>query len=286
MKNKLYGRAVYKLLLSSGLGLSCVACEPPEQTRQQAPSLSSAAAKAPAATQLPNARPIGELELLAAGDSIGPRPLEVSKVGESQLRVEPDPTSISVDTINRRFLVINGNEDTPQLFYRASPVDTTWLELNLFAKYEHGGEQTHIDIQEANLDAQGRPEALITYSSASYGSGGGTNYASTYLLDMTPPTPLLLLQASTSFIMEAFPGYAAMHGDTLNDDFEEYQGFERTVQLRPREVIVGRVKTQGRHPEPSWRDYLTALPAGRYRYQHGRMYLVKNHYKPVLVPKQ
>jgi hypothetical protein len=149
-------------------------------------------------------------------------------------------------------------------------------ELNLFAKYEHGGEQEHIDIKEASLDGQGRPEVLITYSSSSYGSGGGTTYSSSYLLDMTPPTPLLLLQASTSFILEAFPGYATMHGDTLDDDFEEFQGFERTVQLRPREVVVGPVKTQGRHPEPSWRDYLTALPAGRYRYQHGRMYLVKN----------
>jgi hypothetical protein len=276
MKNKLYRRAIYKLLLSSAFGLCCVACQPPEQTRQQGPTTLPATAQPPAATQLPSARPIGEPELLTVGDSIGPRPVEVSEVGESQLRVEPDQTSISVDTINRHFLIIYGNEDTPQLFYRARTADTTWLELNLFATYEHGGEQTHIDIQEANLDRQGRPEALVTYSSSSYGSGGGTNYASTYLLDMTPPTPLLLLQASTSFIMEAFPGYATMHGDTLNDDFEEYQGFERTVQLRPREVVVGRVKNQGRHPEPSWRDYLTALPAGRYRYQHDRMYCVKN----------
>jgi hypothetical protein len=274
MKNKLYGRTIYRLLLSSGLALCCVACQAPEQTKQ-VPSLPPATAQAPAATQLPSVRPIGAPELLVVGDSIGPRPLEVSKVGESQLRVKPDPISISVDTINQHFLVINGTEDTPQLFYRARTADTTWLEINLFAKYEHGGEQTHVDIQEANLDGQGRPEALITYSSASYGSGGGTNYASTYLLDMTPPTPLLLLQASTSYIDEAFPGYAAMHGDTLDDDFEEFEGFERTVKLRPREVIVGSIKTQGRHPESSNHDYLTALPAGRYRYQHGRMYLVR-----------
>jgi hypothetical protein len=274
MKNKLYGRTIYRLLLSSGLALCCVACQAPEQTKQ-VPSLPPATAQAPAATQLPSVRPIGAPELLVVGDSIGPRPLEVSKVGESQLRVKPDPISISVDTINQHFLVINGTEDTPQLFYRARTADTTWLEINLFAKYEHGGEQTHVDIQEANLDGQGRPEALVTYSSASYGSGGGTNYASTYLLDMTPPTPLLLLQASTSYIDEAFPGYAAMHGDTLDDDFEEFEGFERTVKLRPREVIVGSIKTQGRHPESSNRDYLTALPAGRYRYQHGRMYLVR-----------
>jgi hypothetical protein len=110
MKNKLYGRAMYKLLLSSGFGLCCVACQPPEQTRQQAaPSMSPATTKAPAATQLPSARPIGEPELLAVGDSIGPRSLEVSEVGESELRVKPDPISISVDTINRHFLVIYGN---------------------------------------------------------------------------------------------------------------------------------------------------------------------------------
>nr|GFC88178.1 hypothetical protein [Tanacetum cinerariifolium] len=79
----------------------------------------------------------------------------------------------------------------------------------------------------------------------------------------------LLLRAKTSFIVEILQGYAAMHGDTLADD-EVYTGYERTVRLRPHELVLGTIKASGRKTKPEQRSELTQLPAGRYRYQYDK----------------
>lgn len=216
-----------------------------------------------------------QLELLAVGDSIGPRPLEVSRVGTAQLRTELAEEYTTADTIAGRFLVIKSLSDTPRLLYRASRHDTVWTELDgLLNHYEHADQQFDVQVRQANLDGQGRPEVLVHFYSAGYGSGGGTTYASDYVLDITNSPPQLLLQANTHFISEAFPGYAAMHGDTLEADQIEV-GYERSLKLQGHELLLSPIKAKGRDPEPSWREELTQLPAGRYRYQHGKMLRIK-----------
>jgi hypothetical protein len=264
----------YHLTLGCGLWLCCVACQPQqqEQVKSEVASFPKPASCARAVDPRPSVKPAARLELLAIGDSIGPRPLDAYEIGESQFRVEPDGFSVLVDTINKHFLFIDNSVDGPQLFYRANPVDTVWLALPLFDKYSHGYEQVQVSAQEANLDGQGQPEVLLTYSSASYGSGGGTTYASAYLLDVTPPTPQLLLQVQSQETEEAFGAYATMHGVDLKPD-EADTGYERRVTLHHHELTLGPVKTRG---NSRLRDSpLANLPAGRYRYQHGRMYLVK-----------
>nr|GFC31289.1 hypothetical protein [Tanacetum cinerariifolium] len=131
------------------------------------------------------------------------------------------------------------------LLYRAQAADTTWLELDgLLGHYqEESTQQQDVEIRQANLDGKGQPEVLVIFTSADYGSGGGFNYTSIYLLDVTAYPPRLLLRAKTGFVLEAFQGYAAMHGDTLADD-EVYTGYERTVRLRPRELVLGPIKSR------------------------------------------
>ena len=215
-----------------------------------------------------------QLELLAVGDSIGPRPLETSRVGTAELLTEFAEEGATADTIAGRFLVVKPISETPRLLYRASRNDTVWTELDgLLNRYDHGDQQSDVEIRQANLDGQGRPEALIHFYSAIYGSGGGTTYASDYVLDITSTPPQLLLQASTRYIQEAFPAYAAMHGEPLKEG-EVEEGYERSVKLKGRDVLLGPIQAEGLAPEPSDREQLTQLPAGRYRYQSGKVFRV------------
>lgn len=201
----------------------------------------------------------GQLKVLVASESIRPQRLEVSRIGAAQLRIQPAPSYESIDTIADRFLTIKPSGETLRIFYRTSRQDTVWTELDgLFNRHEHGGSMTYVEIQQANLDGQGRPEVLIHFSSEIRGSGGGTDYASDYLLDITSSPPQLLLQASTGYIDESFG--------------EESDGYERSIKLQGREVLVGPIKTVGRNPEPTLRANLTQLLAGRYRYQNGKVF--------------
>lgn len=254
----------------------CEARQPAEQSQEIRGTTHLVAAPDKAApVRLAAAHQPEQLELLAVGDSIGPRPLETSRVGTAQLRAELVEEYTTADTIAGRFLVVKYITDTPRLLYRASRHDTVWTELDgLLDHYEHGEQIPDVQIRQANLDGQGRPEVLVHFYSAIYGSGGGTTYASDYVLDISSSPPQLLLQASTRFIMEAFPAYAAFHGDTLDDDQVEI-GYERNMKLQDHEVLVGPIEAEGRDPELNWRKELTQLPTGRYRYQNGRVFRVR-----------
>lgn len=205
-------------------------------------------------------------------DSIGPRKLETSKVGASEVWLFADEFN-NVDTLSAHFLSLCTIGELPRLLYRATPSDTVWTDLGIeFGKYNVDPGHAGLTIDETNLDGKGRKEVLVSYGSATYGSGSGTRWSSIYIVDLTPREPLLLLQAFTSEIDEAFPAYAAMHGDTLDpEDIET--GFERTIKLQRREIIVGRIDTLGRPDEGSI-PRLTQLPAGRYHYQNGKVFRV------------
>lgn len=278
------------LLLSALLLLYCVACQPQEQgghvpaaTRQdgavQQP-VRPAASTAPAVSSdsaeqamVVNLKPF-RLKSLAAGDSIGPWPLELSPNSPTQVRIKLNDEYTSVDTLNSHLLIITALEEPMHVLYRAKTTDTTWIELGGLFQYQQGDQQKRVEFQQVNLDGESRPEILLTFTSADYGSGSGSNYASIYLLDVTAYPPQLLLRAKTSFIVEILQGYAAMHGDTLADD-EVYTGYERTVRLRPHELVLGTIKASSRKTKPEQRSELTQLPAGRYRYQHGKVFRVK-----------
>lgn len=267
---------ILKSRLSWMLLVGCAACQSrqPERDVPARPPRPAPVAAHPADSSRVVPTAAESLERLAVGDSIGPRPLEISPVGTAQLRAELAEQYAEADTVVGRFLVVKKLSDAPRVLYRGNRADTTWTELlGLLDHYEYGGEQQEVLIKQANLDGQGRPEALLSFSSASYGSGGGFAYASHYLLDVSSLPPRLLLQASTSYVGETFGGYVAMHGGTL-DPADEYQGFERAVTLRSHEVVVGRIRQRGRHTEVSWRDELTALAPGRYRYQQGSLWRV------------
>lgn len=195
-------------------------------------------------------------------DSLGPRPLSVEWIGVSELGFGSD-----VDTISAQFLLARG--DRPILYYRPTLQDTVWSALDL--SFGDGYEQVAVDITESNLDGRGKSELLLTLSSASYGSGSGTRYCYSYVLDVTLREPLLLLQAKISEVIERFPAYAAMHDITLDPEEIEV-GCERTLKLRKQEIVVGPIETVGKNE--SNECTITKIPTGCYRYQRGKVFRV------------
>jgi hypothetical protein len=265
--------SMFRLLAFAWLGLACWACQQNTPSQESAPARPLPAV--PAAKPLAAALPLrdSQPELSGAGaDSLNPRPVDVVLVGAAQLRAAAADSYTEVDTLSARFVWLQAVAEAPRLLYRANPLDTTWLELRInFDRHERGNEAVRLTIEEANLDGRGRPEVLVRLESAANGSGGGTTWSSVYLLDVTPPQPLLLVQAQVSCIYEAFAGYAQLHGLEVDPD-EQFTGCDRAVQLHKRELRFGPIEPTGNFDLQD--SELTRLPAGRYRYQHGKVFRV------------
>lgn len=219
-------------------------------------------------------------EYLISVDSTGPMKLETYFVNAVQIRsISNLPDTLGefdkIDTLfGGHFLAIYGLGAPPTLYYRSNQQDTLWQGLNLPVKdYESGEEAVEMKLDTANLDKQGRAEVLVQLSSASNGSGGGASYKSFFLLDINPPEPKMLLRGQISIMDEWFPGYFAMHNLELAPE-DQYNGYERAITLKEREIVVGRIRKRGRNKDKISLPLLTPLPAGRYRYQNGRMYRV------------
>ncbi|HEX8349555.1 MAG TPA: hypothetical protein VF598_06325 [Hymenobacter sp.] len=208
--------------------------------------------------------------------------LEIDLVNAAQIRLRPElPDTLGeyyneyyeMDTLfGGHFLATYGYQGTQALYYRCNQQDTLWQRLNLpVEEYESGSESGEMKLDTANLDKQGQAEVLVQLSSASNGSGGGTRYKSFFLLDITPPEPKLLLRGQILIMDEWFPGYFGMHNLELKPE-DQYNGYERAITLRSREIVVGRIRKRGRNKDG---NQLTPLPSGRYRYQKGRMFRVR-----------
>ena len=127
--------------------------------------------------------------------------------------------------------------------------------------------QSTIAFSLDNLDQQGQPELVVTVSQSDVGGNAGRDdWRWVNIIDLTPRQPLLLLSAGTAAESEAYGGYQALHGKTLNPS-ESVSGCSRRISVRQHEVLVGPIKTKGDNPDCS----LTALTPGRYRYQGGQL---------------
>ena len=206
--------------------------------------------------------------------------LETDLVNAAQIRLisnVPDTLDgfCKMDTLfGGHFLAIYDCGAMPALYYRSNQQDTLWQSLNLpVEEYESGQDAVEMKLDTANLDKQGQAEVLMQLSSASNGSGGGTSYKSFFVLDISPPKPKILLRGQNSIMDEWFPGYFAMHNLELAPE-DQYTGYERAITLRAREIVVGRIMKRGRNKDKKSLFPLTPLPAGRYRYEGGRMFRV------------
>ena len=267
-----------------GLVELLVACQPDQRRTAaekprpalpgQAPVVVDDSVKRATATQTGKSR-----EHLISVDSTGPMKLETYPVNAAQIRsiayLRDTGDFDRMDTLfGGHFLAVRGFDVPPALYYRANKQDTLWQDLGLpVREYESGPEAVELKLDTANLDKQGQAEVLVRLNSAGYGSGGGTSYKSFFLLDINPPEPKLLLRGQISIMNEWFPGYFAMHNLELAPE-DQYTGYERAITLRKREIVVGRIKKRGRNKDGISLPPLTPLPAGRYRYQSGRMFRV------------
>ena len=201
----------------------------------------------------------------AVRDSIGPINLPWQQVDLSGLRAAPE-IGMKVDTLLGRFLEVREVEQVPRLFYKSSSGD--WIEIDL-ALPELGGDNwrngnAEISVDTANLDLRGAPEVLVTAETYDMGSGSGSRWVYKAVLDISNK-PIMLLRGWTEVEDER-------HGEgnegTPADELDAI--CSREVVMRNHEVVIGPIKKGGK-PDSVTCDILTALPAGHYRYQNGKV---------------
>jgi hypothetical protein len=278
-----YGR----LHLGAAVLLSLLACE---QRRPRTTEQVVAAAK----TALPDAAPVPQAAPVTPVAAAVPD-VEPEETGPPVVAVtdRTAPVTLSAQSLNAaewdhlnaewenwntvtrfgRFCLVERHE-LPRLFYQAIGQDSIWAEIDLALPDEEpvwGPESAETELDTVNLDGRGAAELVLRFHPASYGSGGGTTWDHVSVLDVSA-CPKLIFRALLASEDEAFGGYAKLHGYTIAPG-EQYTGCKRSFRVRGRELVLGPVKTIGNTKRGDCR--LTKLRAGRYRYQCGRMYRVR-----------
>lgn len=282
-----YGR----FLVGAAVLLSLFACErgAPKTTEATAPANGSALDTS-SAIRLPSQMPLtakisSPTQLVA--DSISPVTLPTWPLTGQQwdsLNTEwNDTTRISGSQIVNfaGFRLVQESSERPRLFHHIARGDADWLEIDLALVApdaedapQWGAESGNYSIDTLNLDGRGAAEVVLRLHPASYGTGSGTVWDQVSVLDVTStPTPTLIFQVLLAAEDEAFGGYATMHGYKIAAG-EQFTGCKRSFKVRGRELVLGPVRTIGNTKIGDCT--LTKLPAGRYRYQNGKMLRVRN----------
>lgn len=283
-----YGR----FLVGAAVLLSLFACG---RTRPRTIEQIVAAAKASRPTDSPatKATPVAPVEAVAPDALLEKPGLSVQEVtdhtGPDTLATWPlnraEWDSLNADWDKRksdcsitnfgRFRLVEGIEK-PRLFYQVAAHDSTWTEIDLAlldVEIDWGMESRGTELDTVNLDGRGAAELVLRFRPASYGSGGGRVWDHVSVIDVSL-SPMLVFRALLAVEEEAFAGYATMHGIEMTPG-EEFTGCKRSFKLRGRELVLGSVRTIG-NTEVGDCD-LTKLPAGHYRYQHGKLIRVKSN---------
>lgn len=203
-------------------------------------------------------------------DSLGPKPMTFDAVGTATIK-QKAADGARLDTLlgGRCLRVWSSDPEVrcPYLLFRVSLQDTLWQRFYFEDAILYGGDNCMLEV--STFDWDGRPprEIRIDATSGQHGGGGGgSDYESVYIFSPgRAPRQLLKLKTADTDQMAGM----GLEKVPLN---ERYTGCTRTVTVRGHEVVVGPIKTIGnfnRNDCP-----LTQLPAGRYRYQGGRVFRV------------
>ena len=217
-----------------------------------------------------------------------PVPEATGRIGPDSLAIWPVNTaewdSLSADWDKRkdfcsttqfgRFRLVEGL-GKPRLFHQVALHNSTWTEIDLalpdveidWGMMKSPRREDGPELDTVNLDGHGAAELVLRFHPASYGSGGGRVWDHVSVIDVSS-SPMLVFRALLAVEEEAFGSYAAMHGIEIAPD-EEFTGCKRSFGVRRRELVLGAVRTIGN--TKAGECTLTNLPAGRYRYQNGKM---------------
>lgn len=223
-------------------------------------------------TALPRRRP-PEPGLVAdptrGTDTLGPRAAAHERIGLRMVQGLSGGPDTGLDTLSPRLLRVTGAASGRLLLCRATATDSVWLDLTPeLTRFGEAEDHPELAVREAELDGRGQPELLVTLTTSGYGSGVGHRQTTAWLFDVTPPRPRLLLRVRTAQVEEAVLGYYARHQLPF-DPQDQYTGFERSATLRRGALQLGPLQLLGRFHR---RDLaFPPLPAGRYRYQGGRL---------------
>jgi hypothetical protein len=152
-----------------------------------------------------------------------------------------------------------------QFYYRATLRDTLWRCLSLNYSLLTCGAITGCGFEAEWVEWDGKPPREVLLRLEGYMSAPATtdNCAAVQIISVAGP-PRVLLQASTLY--ETY----SPHIESPEEEACKQEGWERSVRLRQRDVVLGAIKQIGRCPTSPM--VLTQLAAGRYRYHQGKVF--------------
>lgn len=204
-------------------------------------------------------------------DSLGPKAMTSDTVGTAEIK-QKLARGFHLDTLlgGRCLRVWDSDPESrcPYLLFRVSLRDTLWQRFYFEDGIIFGGDNCMLEV--SSFDWDGRPPREIKVAATSGqhgGGGGGSDYEAVYIF--TPgraPRQLLKIKTADTDQMAGM----GLEKVPLND---RYTGCTRTLTVRGHEVVAGPIKTIGNYNRKDCP--LTNLPAGRYRYQGGKVFRVR-----------
>lgn len=199
---------------------------------------------------------------------VGMRPMQFQYVADSVRQDTP--------TVARRFIIIHELFQTPRILYRSAADSTRWLQFKLEPVGEAGTVGGDFTVDTIGLNPR-RQTLLLRLSGHNGFWGGSLSYGQAAIVDVTAE-PLLLLKTET---LSEDVSYGR-DSDTVYD--ENAAGSESRTQvlaIRNHCIVLGSPRQSSQHgrshvqasyvirPTPQ-----SMLPAGRYRYQSGKVFRV------------
>lgn len=234
----------------------------------QAPASIRASAKAPllakaSATAMGS---IGQDDSLHA--FLGVRPMQFRYVADSLRQGTP--------TVAGRYIVIHELFQTPRILYRSTTDSTRWFQFKLEPVGESGTVGGDFTVDTVRLDPQ-RQTLLLKLQGQNGFWGGSLAYGQTAIVDVTAE-PVLLLKTE---VLREDVSYGREDDTVYNEDAAGSESLSQEISIRNHRLMVGPPRQTTRRglrakqvtsimrPTPK-----SVLPAGSYRYWHGKLLLV------------
>ncbi|OON67862.1 hypothetical protein B0919_16925 [Hymenobacter sp. CRA2] len=263
------------------------ACSTAPQEQQKAARKAAPGAAAPqaavAATPPPAAAPAAPPEPAVSEyqypDSLqayaGARPMRFRCVPDAELRAEIQASPWLADTVAGRYVVLRELFKPARILYRPHAAATCWLEVRPEDVGESGTVGGDFTVDTASL-GPGRRVLLLNLRGHNHFWGGSLDYGLTNLVDVTAE-PLLLLKTEA---LRENVSFGRENDSVFDEDAAGSEKREQQVSIQQglirvspaTQALTGSMEDPNApadgvlKPTPK-----SMLPAGRYRYQRGRV---------------
>ncbi|MCC2547390.1 hypothetical protein LJY25_13120 [Hymenobacter sp. BT175] len=203
---------------------------------------------------------------------LGVRPMKFRCVPDQDLKLEIQSNPYRADTVAGRYVVFRELFQPARVLYKPDAAATCWLEVRPEDVGESGTVGGDFTVDTASL-APGRRVLLLNLRGHNGFWGGSLDYGLTNIVDVTAE-PLLLLKTEA---LHENVSYGRENDSVFDEDAAGSEKREQQVSIRRGLIRVGpATQTFTNDPSAPADGPIkpvpeSMLPAGRYRYQPGKV---------------